>query len=117
MVGTVGCWVFESANPACRAADPTGTNAFQEQALGQFGNLGRNTLRGPHTNVFDFALMRDFHLYERTSLQARWEVFNLTNTPVFGQPNHNLSTPSALGSITSLASDPRIMQFALRFSF
>jgi hypothetical protein len=117
IVGTVGCWVFESANPAGLAADPTGRNAFAEQMLGQFGNEGRNTLRGPHTDVFDFALMRDFALYERASLQARWEVFNLTNTPVFGQPNNNLSTPSALGSITSLASDPRIMQFALRFSF
>lgn len=117
IVGTVGCWVFESANPACLAADPTGSNAFAEQSLGQFGNEGRNTLFGPHTNVFDFALMRDFTLYERASLQARWEVFNLTNTPVFGQPSNNLSTPSALGAITSLASDPRIMQFALRFSF
>ena len=117
IVGTVGCWVYESANKACQGANPNGVNAFQEQALGQFGNLGRNTLRGPHTDVFDFALMRDFHLYERASLQARWEVFNLTNTPVFGQPNNNLSTPSALGTITSLASDPRIMQFALRFSF
>jgi len=116
-VGTVGCWIFQSANPACLAANPSGVNAFQEQTLGQFGNEGRNTLRGPHTNVFDFALMRDFHIFERASLQARWEVFNLSNTPVFGQPSSNLSTPSTVGAITSLASDPRIMQFALRFSF
>jgi hypothetical protein len=61
--------------------------------------------------------MRNFRLYERATMQARWEVFNLANTPVFGQPNSNLSTPSTVGSITSLASDPRIMQFALRFSF
>jgi hypothetical protein len=116
-VGTVGCWVFESANPACLAANPTGADAFQEQALGQFGNAGRNTLRGPHTNVFDFSLMRNFHLYERATLQARWEVFNLANTPVFGEPSANLSTPSTVGAITTLASDPRIMQFALRLSF
>jgi hypothetical protein len=117
MVGTVGCWIFESANPACAAASPNGTNAFQEQVLGQFGNEGRNTLRGPHTNVFDFSLLRNFHLYERATLQARWDVFNLANTPVFGQPSANLSTPSTVGAITSLASDPRIMQFALRLSF
>ncbi len=115
-VGTVGCWVYFSQNSACKSAEPSGTNAFQLQSIGQFGNAGRNTLRGPHTNVFDFALMRDFTIHERVSLQARWEVFNLTNTPIFGQPNNNLSS-GAVGTITTLASDPRIMQFALRFSF
>lgn len=115
-VGTVGCWVYFSQNPACKSANPSDTNAFQLQSLGQFGNAGRNTLRGPHTNVFDFALMRNFTIHERASLQARWEVFNLTNTPVFGQPSNNLSS-GAVGTITTLASDPRIMQFALRFSF
>jgi hypothetical protein len=66
--------------------------------------------------VFDFALMRNFTLGEKMALQARWEVFNLTNTPIFGQPSNNLSS-GAVGTITTLASDPRIMQFALRFSF
>ena len=116
IVGNINCWFFASANKSCVAADPNGVNAFAEQAVGQFGNAGRNILRGPHTNVFDFALMRDFRLLERASLEARWEVFNLANTPIFGQPNNNLSS-GAVGSITSLASDPRIMQFALRLTF
>jgi hypothetical protein len=116
IIGNVNCWFYASNNKACKAVAPNGTNAFAEQPVGQFGNAGRNILRGPHTNVFDFALMRDFPIVERASLEARWEVFNLANTPVFGQPNNNLSS-GAVGSITSLASDPRIMQFALRLSF
>jgi hypothetical protein len=84
--------------------------------VGEFGNSGRNTLRGPHTNVFDFALMRDFPITERARLQARWEMFNVTNTPQFALPNGSISDSSA-ATITSLASDPRIMQFALRLSF
>jgi hypothetical protein len=116
IIGNVNCWFYASNNKACNAIAPNGTNAFAEQPVGQFGNAGRNILRGPHTNVFDFALMRDFPIVERALLEARWEVFNLANTPVFGQPNNNLSS-GAVGSITSLASDPRIMQFALRFSF
>ena len=116
MLNNVNCWFYASNNKACKALDPSGTNAFQLQALGQFGNSGRNTLRGPSTTVFDFSLMRDFAIRERLSLQARWEVFNLANSPIFGQPNNNLSS-GAVGSITSLASDPRAMQFALRLNF
>jgi len=116
MLDNVNCWFYASNNKACAALDPSGTNAFAEQPLGQFGNSGRNTLRGPSTTVFDFSLMRDFAITERVGLQARWEVFNLANSPIFGQPNNNLSS-GAVGTITSLASDPRAMQFALRLKF
>jgi Carboxypeptidase regulatory-like domain/TonB-dependent Receptor Plug Domain/TonB dependent receptor len=116
IVGNTGCWFYVSTNSACQALAPNATSAFALQQLGAFGNSGRNTLRGPHTNVFDFSLMRDFAITERARLQARWEVFNLANTPQFALPNGSLSDSSA-GTITSLASDPRIMQFALRFSF
>jgi hypothetical protein len=80
------------------------------------GNEGRNNLRGPGPKVFDFSLDRNFTITERTSLQLRWEVFNLSNTVQFGLPSTNYSggTP---GAITSLAGDPRIMQFALRLKF
>jgi hypothetical protein len=81
-----------------------------------FGNAGRNVLRGPGTKVFDFALHRNFQLTESTGLEFRWEVFNLTNTTQFGPPEKNLSSGSP-GAITTLAGDPRIMQFALRLKF
>ncbi len=46
----------------------------------------------------------------------RWEVFNLTNTVQFGQPRNNFSSSPA-GKITSLAGNPRVIQFALRLAF
>jgi hypothetical protein len=116
IVGNVNCWFYASQNPACDALDPGGKDAFQLQQPGQFGNSGRNSLRGPHVNVFDFSLMKDFILRENAKLQFRWEVFNLFNTPVFGPPSADFSNGSA-GQITSLAGDPRVMQFALRLSF
>jgi len=61
-------------------------------------------------------LMRDFPIHESVELQFRWEVFNLTNAVLFGQPSNNFSSGSA-GKITSLSGDPRVMQFALRLSF
>jgi hypothetical protein len=116
ILGNVNCWFFASTNSACRGLDPNGVNAFALQAPGQYGNAGRNIIRGPHTNVFDFAVHRDFPITERAGVEFRWEVFNLANTVQFGKPNSDLSS-GAIGSITTLAADPRIMQFALRLHF
>jgi hypothetical protein len=82
----------------------------------RIGNSGRNTLRGPHTNVFDAALLREFPIHETANLEFRWEVFNVSNTSLFGQPNNNFSSGAA-GQITSLSGDPRVMQLALRLSY
>jgi hypothetical protein len=116
IVGNVNCWFYASQNPACAALAPNLTDAFQLQAPGQFGNSGRNSLRGPHVNVFDFALLKEFVITENTRLQFRWEMFNAFNTPIFGPPSADFSNGAA-GQITSLAGDPRVMQFALRLSF
>ncbi|MGC2401120.1 MAG: carboxypeptidase regulatory-like domain-containing protein [Acidobacteriaceae bacterium] len=114
-VGDPACWFYISANSACSKFAPNQSDAYVAPPSGEFGNSGRNTLIGPRTNVFDAALMRDFPI-ERFNIQARWEVFNVTNTPEFGQPGNNITSSSA-GSITTLSGDPRVMQFALRISF
>jgi hypothetical protein len=119
IVGNANCWYYASQNKFCQSLAPSATNAFrlQNNAVGEyFGDETRNSLRGPHTNVFDFALLREIRMMERANLEFRWEIFNLFNTPQFGQPNTDFSSSSA-GQITSLAGDPRVMQFALRFSF
>ncbi len=114
-VGDQACWYYISKNSACSKFAPNLTDAYAAPPSGQFGNSGRNTLVGPRTDVFDAALMRDFPI-ERFNIQARWEVFNVANTPLFGQPGNNITSSSA-GSITTLSGDPRVMQFALRVSF
>jgi len=112
----VDCWFYTSASPACRSVAPNGQDAFSVPPPGVFGNSGRNVLRAPGTKVFDFALHRSFPLGESRALDFRWEVFNLTNTTQFGRPDQNL-TGTTVGSITTLAGDPRLMQFALRLKF
>jgi hypothetical protein len=116
IVGNTNCWFYVSANKTCQAVAPGYADVFALQQPGQFGNAGANILRGPDASVFDLSLMRDFTIRESTSLQFRWESFNLTNTPMFSGPNSNLSS-GGVGAITSLAGDPRVMQFALRLSF
>jgi len=114
-VGDPSCWYYTSENSACKTLESNLTDAYLAPPSGQFGNSGRNTLIGPRTNVFDAALMREIPI-ERVNIEARWEVFNVTNTPEFGQPGNNITSSSA-GSITTLSGDPRVMQFALRISF
>ncbi|HKE03804.1 MAG TPA: TonB-dependent receptor [Blastocatellia bacterium] len=82
-----------------------------------FGNAGRGILIGPGLTNFDFALARNFNFTESKRLEFRWEAFNLFNTPQFGLPASNISSPSNVGRITTLAGDPRVMQFALKLVF
>ncbi|MBV8858973.1 MAG: TonB-dependent receptor [Acidobacteria bacterium] len=98
-------------------ATPSGTNPATGKVEARLGNCGRNTLRGPSLTNFDAALARTFDYFgEDRDLEFRWEVFNVFNTPQFGLPDRNISGTTA-GRITTLAGDPRVMQFALKFNF
>ncbi len=110
----VNCWFYSTNNPKCNGF--SGANAFSIPAPGVFGNAGRNILRGPGLQDLDVSLSRNIAIRERIKFQIRAEAFNLTNTVAFGLPNSNVSGGSP-GVITSLAADPRIMQFAARLSF
>ena len=59
-------------------------------ALGTFGDLGRNTLTGPGVFVIDFSAIKNFRFAEK-NLQFRVEAFNLLNRPNFGDPNTNMA--------------------------
>ncbi len=116
IVGDPKCWFYTSENSTCSALAPGTTDAYALPAPGVIGTSGRNTLRGPRTDVFDASLLKEFPLGETRNLEFRWEVFNVTNTPEFGQPGSNVASSSA-AAITTLSGDPRVMQFALRLSF
>ncbi len=110
------CWFYDGANSACGSAASGLPTPYADPGKYTIGNVGRNTLVGPQTQLFDFALYKTFPFTESINTQIRWEVFNLANHAVFGQPSGNASNGS-VASITSLSADPRVMQFALRFNF
>ena len=63
-----------------RAVRPVAESAgFHANALGTYGNLGRNAVRGPGTVNVDVALSRIFKFKERYGLQVRAEAFNVLN--------------------------------------
>jgi hypothetical protein len=94
-------------------------SAFQrldpQTQAGQFGNAGRNIVRGPSYANVDLALVRDLTLRGDTRLQVRAEAFNITNRANFGLPVADLNSPN-FGRILS-AGPPRLMQFAVKVLF
>ncbi len=114
--GNVDCYYYSSRRSACKALYPNATDFLTIPSPAAYGNEGRNNLRAPGTKIADFALLKDFPFQETRAIQFRWEVFNLANTTHLGYPDRDASSGSG-GSITSLATDARIMQFSLRLKF
>ena len=100
-------------------------------ALGTYGNLGQNNIKGPGVFQWNMALSRTFAIQERKTIQLRADVFNLPNHLNPAAPG-SLSSPgtNSLGSSTfgqilgdisgnnGLDSgDPRIIQLAVKFVF
>ncbi len=82
---------------------------------GQFGNEGRNSVRGPGIAAADISLFKSFAVTEKSRLQFRAEAFNALNHPNFMLPENDLASP-AFGQILQAAS-PRLLQLALKLIF
>jgi hypothetical protein len=89
---------------------------FTDNAVGTFGNTGKNILRGPRFFQTDLGLMKTTQISERTSAQFRAEFFNAFNNVNFSRPHKDVTDPQ-IGQITGLDGKPRILQFALKLSF
>ena len=93
-------------------------------------------MRGFGAAQWDFAVHRDFPIWERMRLQFRTEFFNLLNHPNFGNPIGNLNDTQFGRSIQMLGSSldssnqgggsfsplyqiggPRSIQFAMKLTF
>jgi hypothetical protein len=98
-------------------------NSFSYAWAGESGQ--RNPIRGDGFFGIDIGLAKRWLMpwSEKESLQFRWEAFNVTNTARFDAQSALLSDSLGLGSASTfgnysgLLTNPRIMQFALRFEF
>jgi Carboxypeptidase regulatory-like domain len=120
-VGTPSCWF----NPS----------AFGVPPAGQFGNAGRNILRGPAFAQFDASLHKDFAITEQDKITVGVEAYNLFNHPNFGVPTNTQSALSlggngdavfkdaagnfadSVGQILTTAGTARQIQLIGRFTF
>ncbi len=82
--------------------------AVQPNYDGSWGTLqqgvGRNTMRGPGFFQWDFSMMKNFRIREKTTLQFRADIFNLFNHPNFYQPDGGICTSVTPASGTTPAS-------------
>jgi hypothetical protein len=91
--------------------------------------LRSSSARAPGFWNTDMSLSREFHLSEAKYFTFRWEVYNALNHQNLGLPNLNYCLPPnadgsvdalhqfgcQFGKITNVQTDPRAMQFGVKF--
>ena len=101
------------ANPAAAFA------SFREAFAGEAGM--RNTLRGAGLFNIDSGVYKVFTMpwSEHQKLQFRWESYNLTNSVMFdpASASANLLSSATFGRLSRTLTQPRQMQFAMRYTW
>ena len=93
--------------------------AFTQTPQFQFGNVSRELpdVRIPPNKAFNLLVEKQIAIREQVKLEFRFEMFNATNSVVFGGPQTSI-TSSAFGTIAlTQANTPRVIQLALRLAF
>jgi hypothetical protein len=89
---------------------------LSQPLLGNFGTLGRNTLRLNGERNFDWSFLKNFPVSEGRAFQVRGEFYNIFNNTSFQDVVRNITNP-AFGQYTSVSQDARNVQLGARFIF
>jgi hypothetical protein len=83
----------------------------------------RNGLRGPGTFDIDTTVTKSWLVTESQLVKFSWSMYNVTNSARFDvgtmqlNGNDQLSASSSFGNFSSTLSNPRVMEFMLRYVF
>jgi len=109
----------DAGNVNIFANGPAAIDAFQSPFPGSGG--ARNQIRGQGFFNIDLGLAKRWRMpwSEKQSLQFRWETFNVTNSVRFNVQSISgeVDISDTFGNYTGLITNPRVMQFALRYEF
>lgn len=114
--GAAGSPLGLNTDPIQRISAYAASLGLSQPLLGNFGGLGRNSLRLNGERNFDWNVSKDFKFQEKSSIQIRCEMYNVFNNTSFQDVNRNI-TQSAFGQYTTVAQDARILQLAARLVF
>jgi hypothetical protein len=120
-VGRTDCYMRPNLVGDPKVSNPTISRWFDPSAFAvapnfTWGNAPRNFMQGDGFFNLDLSVFRNFTITEKTSLQFRFEAFNITNTPTWGLPDTNIQSGSA-GVVGDTRSTERQLQFALKLYF
>jgi hypothetical protein len=116
-----GEFIDQNGNPNLFQNPTTAQGDFRYSYPGESGQ--RNELRGPGYFGIDTGLSKQWPITESQNLKFSWEIFNLTNSVRFDvsalpQSTGQLDQPQGVfGNYSNTLTKPRVMQFALRYSF
>jgi hypothetical protein len=117
--GGIGTYTDANGDPNMFRDPAKAINAFRAPFPGESGQ--RNELRGPGYFGIDAGLGKSWKITERQALQARWEVFNVTNSVRFDAAlsayNEALTDAGSFGKYSATLTQPRKMQLSVRYSF
>jgi hypothetical protein len=113
----------DSEGPREGVNDWLNIGAFAVPAVGSYGNLERNSERGPKFVQIDMSLFKNTAFANGHALQFRVEVFNVLNEAILAQPTATFRAPATFGRIfntfgrTESAGTARQIQIGLRYQF
>ncbi|HTS38398.1 MAG TPA: carboxypeptidase-like regulatory domain-containing protein [Candidatus Solibacter sp.] len=117
--GKVGVYRDSSGNPSMFPDRNAALAAFRDPFPGEGGQ--RNELRGPGYFGIDAGLDKDWKIRENQTLSFAWEAFNITNSVRFdaaaSSNQFDLTSSTNFGVYSSTLTQPRVMQFMLRYTF
>jgi hypothetical protein len=99
-------------------------------ALGTYGNISRDSFRGPKQLNFDAQISRAFPIHESLTTTLRLEAFNVLNHPDFNIPTGGTTgtpggttggaavlTSSTFGQISTTTNQARVFQGSIKITF
>jgi len=111
---------FQRLNGAC----------FTQPGLGEYGNIGRNTLRQPGINNFDMGFGKTFDIWERLRFSLKMDAFNIFNHHQYAGDVGGLLVAGSGGNgaidsgvgdtkfgLITQASSARVIQFSGKLTF
>jgi hypothetical protein len=123
----------EYLNPAAFAqvtATCTSLTTGACPSLGTYGNISKNSFRGPNALQFDAQISRIFTIHENWTTTFRLEAFNVLNHPDFNPPSGATTgslaassgsaaalTSSTFGQVASTFNQARVFQGSVKLNF
>ncbi len=107
-----GYWYQPASKKLVNAGDSDGP--WAQPALGTFGNVGRNSLRGPRFFDSDLSLFKNFSLTERAKAQFQFQFYNIFNHVNLANPDGCVDCGSG-GKITGIAGNSQLRSLTYGF--